>query len=195
MAKRDRTEDEAQATEQAARAATESPSPETFPATRLITVQGLQIELPLVFKPGHVCDFRDALFLSTMHMTSAMNTFAERAKAMKAGNPEKNEAPATDEEIKAAAVEHFSTYSWSPRGTAEVVDPVERMIRQIARAEIEEAAKARGLSFRKLEKDRQDATIAKHIERDQARLRAEAESRLATARNVVSDDLLAGLTA
>ena len=191
MAKRDRASDENEnvATENTQ----ETQSTETFPETRAITVQGIQLELPMVYKPGHVCDFRDALFLSTMHMSQAMNSFADRAKAMKTGNPEENVAPASDDEIKEAAREHFSTYQWSPRGTAEVVDPVQREVRAIARNEITAAARARNLAFNRLPKETQEGAIAKHIAAHSDRLTQEAEARLANARKVVSDDILAGL--
>lgn len=189
---------------------------ETAPLGRQAKVQGVLVFLPFRFAQGQKLEPSDYDFLNSMTISAAVNAFGDRAKALKEefddtvakGKPaqtdglkeilatlkKSNQEPTIENVIQTATVAYYDEYVWSPRGAAEVLDPVERKMRTIARNELDLALRAEsGTTLVGLPKEMVDPIIADYVSNNEARLRKQAEKEISDARKNVGGDILAKL--
>lgn len=164
-----------------------------FPSTIVRVLQGVTIEAPTKFRPGHKLSYDEALFASTMHMAAARSAFEGQAITMKdpdrmSEDGSKKIGAATDEQVRTAFASYYNDYVWSARGDSTPLDPVEAEKRKIARAEIQTALKAKKLKIEG--KEKWDFAISNHIKKHDARITKAAQTNLAAATANVSEDFL-----
>lgn len=156
-------------------------STDQFPSTIVRTLQGVTIEAPTKFKPGHVLSYEEALFASTAWVAAARSAFEDQAKAMRSEDRTdadgKKLKPATDDEVRTAWAGYYEDYVWSPRGEATPVDPIEAEMRRIARSEITIGLKKKNLAW-PAEKDRKEFMLNAYTQKHEARLRKQASDNL-----------------
>lgn len=199
MAKRDRDESADQA--QSQEAPTSAPATGKLPEFREVKLQGDIYKLPFRFPIGTVLDEAKATFFNSAHQGYALNAFGDRAKAIKeqgvdAYNKEHNTThmsvqDAVNDELQT----YYAEYEWSPRGSAEVLDPVERESLKIARTELDLAVRAAGKTLKGLDPAFVTEKVREHFAANETRIRKEANAKLNSATANVGSDFLGALFA
>jgi len=152
--------------------------------TQTITIQGINFTSPRPYLEGHVITAGEANALNQVLAENLRNNFAAKIKKIVEGNAEKQKK---GEQLDALPTQadfdkYVAEYKFGERavgGAREVLDPIEREARNMARTAITEALKKKGTKVKDLAEGKLEELIKGALEkhpkfREQAKAIVEA---------------------
>lgn len=137
----------------------------------IATVAGTTVNVPQPFFAGYALTENEAAAMNQLLTENLRNNIAGKAKAAK----EKGTAFDIQAELDSYALNYqFGARSVGFRAT----DPVERIMRSLARKKIESAVKAKGIKLKTVTDDQWETLVSEYIQAHESTLRKIAEDQI-----------------
>lgn len=158
----------------------------TPPSSVELTIQGIAFRAPVRYAEGHVIDANEASVLNAVFHDNLRNNFAKVIKAKQAEWAEAGPSAEQRASLEASFATYAESYSFANSAARRnLLDPVERAARNIAKGLVTEAAQAKGIKVAELAEGVFDSHVAKVMQRPE--VRAEAQRRVDATKAIVSD--------